>query len=893
MNMDFFRKLFNKLHFTDVFHRDTSKLLIEHINELEKIEAIPKNWYWQRDNLDKIKSIYEDIIKDLKQSNDTERYSEVIKAIKNFEKELNFLLSRNNTNDKKIDYLNNVNNSIKEYLEKLKNESGLVSDSLLKMIGFPILEYPQETILLSRYHTRLYHLLIYNHISEEHHIHRSMCDVLVMFCKYKFIDKETVEDIIKIFEKFKQPPNNSFSYNLDHILINDSLFERIKIRLLDKETRRVMLEIIKLYPNQITEQLFCKNNIYYVGEHQYYEDSDLRISSENLEKLYSILKQTKGTLKFKLTPYFFPAFRKFIDLVIIEEKILLSDAILLMNKIEEKCEKDEFIYLIMAVLIFLFDKTTDTYNSSYRSFFVNLDKNDWGLIINDLIELIRISGANARYLFEDALLACLPIIDNNSWNDLVLFVKKELGNSKNKIRIFSEIKYYTRAEYFWSFNINYEKQMCFKNIFLYFLRYKRKSLIQFIRNVSLIHNLGLFINKDFFFKISKPLVFMDDNELNQILSQKDKSSVPYLLRLYDFLTKVNQSKKRSDFDKLYNSLSDKIRREKAKEELSKIFADELFKLFEKKIKSGLNSLFQELGIYNIDTSLIDDLFIESYKMFKKTTLNKVQSEEMLKEYLNKNMYPNKRLFKSYPFTREENIIWLKKHGFRGVFSRRTIFFSENKGKIKLLPEDFTNPNSIRVKHHLEEANRLVNQLGTNYSFNESNFEKFNPDISSFSDKQKNIYKDLKLQLNSLKAFQNSTVNSSKLKEIIIYRERNPLRVLMMGNWMNGSCLSFYSTVGNFYSAFTNALEVNKAVFYLENESNEVVARVLVAIDNNNKILRFPTYYNIQGINFDRVINVYLSGLAKKCNLKVDGEINKVQLLFCDKWYTDPEIKINE
>lgn len=72
----------------------------------------------------------------------------------------------------------------------------------------------------------------------------------------------------------------------------------------------------------------------------------------------------------------------------------------------------------------------------------------------------------------------------------------------------------------------------------------------------------------------------------------------------------------------------------------------------------------------------------------------------------------------------------------------------------------------------------------------------------------NLYNDLMLQIQSI----NSLFKEGKSKEITqikIYKETDPVKVLMMGNVVDGSCLSFYSTVGNYWSTATNALDINK------------------------------------------------------------------------------------
>jgi len=56
-----------------------------------------------------------------------------------------------------------------------------------------------------------------------------------------------------------------------------------------------------------------------------------------------------------------------------------------------------------------------------------------------------------------------------------------------------------------------------------------------------------------------------------------------------------------------------------------------------------------------------------------------------------------------------------------------------------------------------------------------------------------MYNDLLFQIQSI----NDLFRQTKAKEITqikIYKETDPAKVLMMGNMVDGSCLSFYSTV---------------------------------------------------------------------------------------------------
>jgi hypothetical protein len=150
-----------------------------------------------------------------------------------------------------------------------------------------------------------------------------------------------------------------------------------------------------------------------------------------------------------------------------------------------------------------------------------------------------------------------------------------------------------------------------------------------------------------------------------------------------------------------------------------------------------------------------------------------------------------------------------------------------------------------------------------------------------------LYADLLLQIQSI----NNLLKTSKAKDITsitIYRETNPLNVTMMWNWVDGSCLSFYSTVWNYWSTATNALDINKWVYYIKDQTGNIIWRVLTAIDNNWKLLRFRLYKkgNID-INLDTHVDEYLKWIAHEVWLWINGDISKVKLLNWEKWYEDP------
>jgi hypothetical protein len=122
-------------------------------------------------------------------------------------------------------------------------------------------------------------------------------------------------------------------------------------------------------------------------------------------------------------------------------------------------------------------------------------------------------------------------------------------------------------------------------------------------------------------------------------------------------------------------------------------------------------------------------------------------------------------------------------------------------------------------------------------------------------------------------------------------ENDPLRALMMWNWVKWSCLSFYSPVGNYWSAITNAVDVNKRVCYIEwkiGDSWVLLWRVLIAIDEDRRLMRFKMYYAKDGINVDlnKHFNKYFLDLAKKMWLEINGDQYNVKLIEWEEWYKD-------
>ena len=125
----------------------------------------------------------------------------------------------------------------------------------------------------------------------------------------------------------------------------------------------------------------------------------------------------------------------------------------------------------------------------------------------------------------------------------------------------------------------------------------------------------------------------------------------------------------------------------------------------------------------------------------------------------------------------------------------------------------------------------------------------------------------------------------KLK-VIIESEYNPLETLQMGNYITGSCLATNNI--NYWSTVPNACDANKLVLWARNMNNEVIGRVLIAVDSDKKIVRFRIYQNGEA-NLTNCFDQFIIELAKDCRFGLNGCITKVKHIMCEEWYHDPPI----
>jgi hypothetical protein len=205
----------------------------------------------------------------------------------------------------------------------------------------------------------------------------------------------------------------------------------------------------------------------------------------------------------------------------------------------------------------------------------------------------------------------------------------------------------------------------------------------------------------------------------------------------------------------------------------------------------------------------------------------------------------------------------------------------------------------RQRHFLKQAAPLFEQLrpsGVLASFESMTAETaidFYRTLSStgYSEEQLELYRDLTQQIRGLEQTYIDAYGGERPKSILIRKETEPMEALMLGSRVSGSC---YDAGGvNYWVSFPDAIEANKGVFWITNENGKILGRVLLAIDKNNKIVRFPTYYAGVGIDLNPYIDKYVRDLAQKLGLGVNGESYAVERLLWSGWNSDAPRQVAE
>lgn len=120
------------------------------------------------------------------------------------------------------------------------------------------------------------------------------------------------------------------------------------------------------------------------------------------------------------------------------------------------------------------------------------------------------------------------------------------------------------------------------------------------------------------------------------------------------------------------------------------------------------------------------------------------------------------------------------------------------------------------------------------------------------------------------------------EELTVSIERDPIEVFSMGLHFK-TCLSPGGI--NFFSVFSNIIDINKQVVYGKTRNGSVKARALIALTNEGGILAFHPYCNDEDLDFHNVLKEFVHKLAKSMRTVVLAS-GGVSRLIAPDWYDD-------
>lgn len=440
----------------------------------------------------------------------------------------------------------------------------------------------------------------------------------------------------------------------------------------------------------------------------------------------------------------------------------------------------------------------------------------------------------------------------------------------------------------------------FWNIFLYYLENKRKSIVevfQILWNISLFE-LNIDLNKfktidDFRWENWEIDFVKLKNNFKKILELNNDPKIHKSLNQFDNFTKAKNiswlnSILMENFMKYFHNLIHKKLKIKIISEIKKVLINE------------------KIDFDKIDETKFDNpIFIEACKMAINPKYNKFQITLLLYNYL---IWKFDNLQDLNQYNTNKNIDWLNNYLTK---NQQKIWLSANKKEITL--ENNNKNNEIldqnllsRINNHFEiailklhEINKLWFDFKTIYSNPSQLVNYFYSELKKHPEFIKNenesLFKDFILQISSIKEISFSlkkinSKNSSNIKTsstVLIQKELDPLEILMMWNYVDWSCLSFYSLVWNYYSSISNAIDVNKWVYYIKDEYWNILWRCLLTIWNDKKLSRYNMYYNWNvNIPIDNFFDDYTVELSKKLWLELNWSEEEIENIECDYWYLD-------
>jgi uncharacterized protein YoxC len=397
---------------------------------------------------------------------------------------------------------------------------------------------------------------------------------------------------------------------------------------------------------------------------------------------------------------------------------------------------------------------------------------------------------------------------------------------------------------------------------------------------------------------------IDDN-LMWALSQNSQNKLKKDISSY-----INVSQNQNNADHTHPHLSDKFHK------LQKKLFDAWWKLLDHRLAEHISRQcpWHTDKVQKILWSDHRDEFVDIYSMSIRTEKNKTQASNIINQIISDQTCPDVSMEDSAIYLDPKNQAFLSQ---LSLYQKSSwIYPSSQTYQIDLTSSWSDDPNIINISHHLSDS---IKQLETIHQIWSTNLPQTittikvqlgNEELKHTMDSLKVIYTqinnivsrleykllaqsydltlqsaytDMIWQLHSINKIYSQTTKKN-ITSITISKENNPLRISQMGNRVEWSCLA--SDRENYYSVFANISDINKAVYYITDQNQQVIGRYIMAIDDDLKLMRFHIY-TVSGIPVD--LTPYVDDYIKN----IFGDVfdfgwkeEKVSNLVCDARYHD-------
>lgn len=345
---------------------------------------------------------------------------------------------------------------------------------------------------------------------------------------------------------------------------------------------------------------------------------------------------------------------------------------------------------------------------------------------------------------------------------------------------------------------------------------------------------------------------------------------------------------------------DEAARNAMAKEISQRITQEGFEFFSRRLADTAKARVKDIfGVTPTAHHLLHPAFLDGVAMALKTRRahdrrNMASATELITRFLSDEALGGGSL-ETYPLSRRENIAWLSK---RLTGRARDTWLGGMYAEYPVSATGVRANTEDRIRNFCAVAADLMREVPSSIRLPEEKvrdpreLESWFMGLDAADHVRSTWYPDMKIQIEGIiqaRKARGSAKEAPLPTKLVFRKEEDPMRALMLGTWVNNSCLDAGKT--NSWSAFANACEANKAVIWISDEKDRLLGRVLIAIDKKARMVRFPTYYTGAGLDLDPYVNRYLTDQAAAMGIATDGDRDKVELLFCDEWYRDPQISI--